>query len=466
MKQFTIILFICIPFLLFSQSQENTMAQELQDWGQYEEVKEEAINRIREHRMGDVELKIVLPNGKVAKNTPIKIELKRHDFLWGAVVSSWTFVNSGHSDKYKELYLKYFNAAGIENGLKPKQRKGALEKHAEVAFDWFHKNNFYLRGHTLTWEGINWSRPEEKKVYNDSTLSDSEKAEKLIKSYSRHFSHAIPKWDVRCWDVSNEPIDNNSVNDLLPEKNTHAHWFKLADSIRKEHNKEDVLLFQNQYQVISGTSNHALTLTKAGYKSVGRKALYAEMMDEQIAAGAKIEGIGFQSRLRSDWPLITPDSIYGRLCYFDRFNLPYHATEFELRDSKKVKFTEEQRQILSEYMMVMYFSHPKVEGFWHWTFADYSRGRRDYPLFNYDGTPNINGKIWIDLMEGFFNTSLNKKSGKSGKVNVKGYYGTYEVTAEVDGKPLKGTFNISKSDSKPTIEVHLKWLLENKVIRI
>lgn len=120
------------------------------------------------------------------------------------------------------------------------------------------------------------------------------------------------------------------ANDLLPEKNTHAYWFKLADSIRKEHDKEDVLLFQNQYQIISGTTNNALTRTVEGYESVGRVALYAEMIDKQIAAGAKI---------------------YKRLCYFDRFNLPYHATEFELRDGKKVKFTEEQRRKLSEYMM-------------------------------------------------------------------------------------------------------------------
>lgn len=448
---FNIVLLLWVVFLPNSLSAQD----KLSDWGKYENVKKDAIERIVQHRKGDVELEIILKNGKVAKNIPVKIKLKRHDFLWGAVVSSRIFEASEYIDKYKEMYLKYFNAAGIENGLKPKRRGSIAEKNAENAVKWFNKNGFYMRGHTLTWDDEKWSRPEDLKVYNNSKLSDSEKAEKIIKSYSRHFYHAIPKWDVRCWDVSNEPLDNNSVNNLLPEVNTHANWFKLADSIRKIHHKEDVLLFQNQYQIITGTSKNALTKGMKGYESVGRKALYAEVMDKQIADGAKIEGIGFQSRLRPTWPDITPDSIYSRLRYFERFNLPYHATEFELKNTGGKEYTDEQRKILSEYMMVMYFSHPNVEGFWHWTFADSPRRKRDNPLFYYDGSPTINGQIWIDLMEGFFNTSFTEESDESGKLNVKGYYGTYEVIAEVNGKKRIGTFEIKKGESNPTIKIKL-----------
>lgn len=59
-------------------------------------------------------------------------------------------------------------------------------------------------------------------------------------------------------------------------------------------------------------------------------------------------------------------------------------------------------------------------------------------------------------MEGFFNTSLNKESSKSGKVNLKGYYGTYEVIAEVDGKQLQGAFEINKTDKNQGTVVNLK----------
>ena len=115
--------------------------------------------------------------------------------------------------------------------------------------------------------------------------------------------------------MSNEPIANNIINDLLCDQNTQVYWFKLADSIRRQHDKENVMLFQNDYQVISATTPWALKFTKEGYSAVGRPALYAEILDEQLALGAPIDGIGFQSRIKGG--MITPDSIYNRLLSFD-----------------------------------------------------------------------------------------------------------------------------------------------------
>ena len=64
-----------------------TNAQDLQDWGKYEDVKKEAILRIEKHRKGDATLKITLPNNKQAKNADVIIKLKKHEFKWGAVIN-------------------------------------------------------------------------------------------------------------------------------------------------------------------------------------------------------------------------------------------------------------------------------------------------------------------------------------------------------------------------------------------
>jgi GH35 family endo-1,4-beta-xylanase len=449
-----IIQLFVICFLFISTE---LLAQDLQDWGVYENVKNEAVQRIEQHRKGDINLIVKLLNDEIASNTQVRVKLLRHDFKWGAVVSE-SFETSPYADIHKENFLKYFNASGFNMAMKPKQRGSQAEEiAANRTMPWFLENGIYVRGHTLAWEGERFLRSEDKATYDDASLSDEEKGKRMLESCSVHLPHAIPKWNVKCWDVSNEPIANNCINDLFPDKNTHVHWFKLADSIRKQYGKENVKLIQNDYQIISAITPHALKFTKKGYSAVGRPALYREILDEQLALGAPIEGIGFQSRLKGG--LITPDTIYTRLCDFDRFNLPYHVTEFEIRDGgyKKNVYSDEDRKILMEYMMVIYFSHPKVEGFWHWTFADVKSSEvKDYPLFNYDGTPKVTGEKWIELMEGFFNTDEVVTTNSRGEVSISGYYGNYEIITEIDGNTLVGKFEIDKKDNNPTISVNLK----------
>lgn len=213
---------------------------------------------IEQYRKGDAHLKFFFANKDLAANTSVHIDLKRHDFTWGAVLRD-IFASSPYAHIYKKNFLTYFNGVGFGIEMKPKWRTQG---------------------------------------------------------------------------------------------------------------KEDVLLYQNDYQIISAISSWALNYTKPGYSALGRPAIYRELLDKQLALGAPIEGIGFQSRLKHG--LITPDTIYKRLCDFDRFNLPYQATEFEIReDTSKYVYSESKRRILTEYMMVMYFSHPRVTGFWHWTFTLY-----------------------------------------------------------------------------------------------
>lgn len=421
--------------LTFSLILSNLHAQNLQDWGKYEGVKKEAIQRIDTHRKGTIKIKILLPNQKLAANTPVRIKLKRHEFKFGAVVKQ-SFSNSPYRAIHRENFLKYFNASGFGLALKPKRAGSIQEKLAEtITMPWFKEHTIYVRGHTLTWEGKRFFSSENSGIFNDTSLSNEDKGKKLVAAASKHFHHAIPKWDVQCWDVSNEPIANNDINNLLPNKNTHVYWFKLADSLRKIYGKKEVKLYQNDYQIISAISK----------KAASRPAQYRKILDDQIAQGAPIDGIGFQSRIKSG--MITPDTIYNRLRGFDRYNLPYQATEFEVRDNEKTYvYTDEERKLITEYMMVMYLSHPKVDGFWHWTFADSNPNQvLDYPLFNYDGTPKVTGLKWIELMEGFFNTDLTLTTDENGEVDFRGYYGDYEVKIDRKERQLVGLFDLERS---------------------
>ncbi len=425
----------------------------LSDWGKYEDIKAEALERIDHYRKGDANLQVLLPGDRPAANASLRVRLKRHDFLWGAVIRD-IFFTSPYSDTYKKYFLKYFNATGFAIELKPRWRDTNPEKTAyEMGMPWINANNIYMRGHALTWEGYKYLRNEDRAIYDNENLSDREKGDSLVWSLGRHFHHALPKWDVGCWDVTNESMSNNDVNDLLPDYNTHAHWFRLADSIRRTCGREDVVLYANDYQVISAITPWALNYTKEGYSAVGRPALYRELLDEQMAAGAPIEAIGFQSRLKQG--MITPDSIYKRLLDFERYNMPYQATEFEIRDHDKYTYTDKERRILTEYMMIMYLSHKNVQGFWHWTFFDQNNQKLDYPLFNYDGTPTINGIIWMDLMDGIFTTDVSLQAGNEGEGQLRGYFGTYDLSAVLGDSIFFGNFRIDSTLSEPVTTVNM-----------
>ncbi len=392
-----------------------------------------AYERIEAIRKSDLTVEVTDAEGAVVEGAQVRMELKRHKFLWGAVVNEY-WPTSPHLDIYKEIFPKYFNASGSRLSLKPKQRGTINEQRAEEAWPWFVENDIYMRGHMLVWEHTNWWDNEMSAVYNDSNLSNQKKGERLIELSEAHFHHAIPKWDVECWDVMNEPLTNHMINDLVP-MNTFTHWFKLADELRLACGRPDVQLYINEFQIISGIANWALP----------RPAKYRQVIDQMLAEGAPIEGIGFQGRFKADGPL-APEIVYERLGDFEKYGLPYHITEFEIRDSPKYQWrNEEKRRVVNE-MMTIYFSHPNVEGFWHWTFCNTPNGNEPFALFKYDGTPYPCGPEGMGTMDEDFDTDVTLVTDTHGECSVRGFKGEYEIT--VSKGPLSKTVTVTLDDDR------------------
>ena len=110
--------------------------------------------------------------------------------------------------------------------------------------------------------------------------------------------------------------------------------------------------------------------------------------------------------------------------------------------------------------MVMYFSHPNVDGFWHWTFADMNiRKPLDYPLFNYDGTPKVTGLKWMELMDGFFSTNLKLTTDAKGEITMHGYYGDYELTTTINGITYRSDFSVISAEDSSIKVVNLAYQL-------
>jgi len=425
----------CIHFvlvvLMFSckSNSDQTIADKVKEDTNW---KKEALHRIDSLRKRELTIIVKDKNGNTIPNAEVKINLEKHEFKFGAAIDKDVF-NSPHTAKYKSLLKTYFNSSGFENALKPKRRFSEAESKAAQIIPWFIKNDFYMRGHALVWENRKNMRPEEKKVMNLKGITNKEKEEKIIALSSQHFTHALKKWDVNCWDVLNEPIGNHQINDLT-DRNTSAYWFKLADSVRKLNNKPDVKLFINENRVISGTTPN----------SYSRPSKYKKIIQSILEEGAPLEGIGFQSRIKHQF--VSPEQMLQRLKSFEEYNLPIHATEFEIRDSKVRTYTNEERSALIEQFMLIYVSHYLVDGIWHWTFYNNTKNSKPWALFNYDGTPTVSGKQWIKTMNTYFSSSYDLKTNLNGELKQRVFKGDYTISVNYQNQSMSIKTTINKDD--------------------
>lgn len=387
--------------------------------------KTEADQRIETLRKAELNIRVVDQQGNPLNSIPVRVELMRHDFYWGAVVNSG-FLNEKHNENLKSYFLKYFNSAGIANGLKPKQCpippcqesfSTFIYRAAENQMDWFKKHGIPVRGHALTWEGERWLAKKLRNIFNQPSLSDHEKGQKMFYLQSQHLDHAVKKWDVFCWDVVNEPRDNRLINDLLPGKNTFVEWFRQAGLARKKYNR-NLKLYYNENQIIS-------FVKKTGSFEANRD-VYKTRIKELLDAGVPIDGIGMQYRFRR---YIAPEEVYRRLCEFEEFNLPYQATEFEVKPMlKNEPFSVAEKKKMTAELLTVFFSHPNATGLWHWSFMDDRKGGYPDALFSYNGQPRPEAEQWIKMMEEDFNTNVTLRTAKNGAANVRGFKGVYKVT--------------------------------------
>ena len=111
--------------------------------------------------------------------------------------------------------------------------------------------------------------------------------------------------------------NNHIVQDLVGH-DVIADWFKIA---RQNTVDRNALLYLNENKVISDPAEGDVTHRMRQFESEVRLLLQND---------APISALGFQSRFGKQTP---PETIYRRLQYFEKLNLPIAATEFEMKDT-------------------------------------------------------------------------------------------------------------------------------------
>jgi len=362
--------------------------------------------RIRQHRMGELVV-------RAKPGTAVHIEQLRHEFWFGAALSSGAFggrMNAEDRRRYEEIFLANFNAAVTENAVKwasMERRQGQVDyRVVDAMLAWTKKHDIPLRGHCVFW-GVPNRVQDWLKQMDDDELRETLKnrATDIGRRYRGRFAE---------YDLNNEMIHANYYEDRLGPGITKdmADWLKEADP--------DARLFLNDYDVLTGK----------------RLDDYVKHIRGFLDQGVPFAGIGVQGHLHGE--SFDPEALQNALDELGKIGLPVCVTEFNMPGQRSrymrernLKLTEQQEQAkakaIAEYYRIC-FAHPAVEGILMWGFWEGANWIQQSSLYRRDWTPTAAADAYRDLVFKEWWTHVDNKTGKNGRCRIPAFYGKYAVT--------------------------------------
>ncbi|HVT74701.1 MAG TPA: endo-1,4-beta-xylanase [Lacunisphaera sp.] len=382
---------------------------------------------IRKNRMGT--LIVLAPPG-----TPIKVAQTRHEFWFGAALTSGAFngrLSPADTERYRAVFLANFNAAVTENALKwldMEPQQGVVNYGTVAAIlDWTKRNHLPLRGHNVFWGVPKWVQPWVQSLDNDSLHRTLEaRARDIGSRYRGMFAE---------YDLNNEMIHGNYYADRLGPGIT----LEMARWLREE--DPDARLFVNDYDILTGK----------------RLDDYVAHIRSLLAMGVPLAGIGVQGHLHAD--TFDREELQHALDVLAQFHLPIRITEFNLPGQRSVYYehreltlTEAQEEArardLADYYRIC-FAHPAVAGILMWGFWEGADWIPASALYRRDWSPTPSALAYRDLVFRQWWTNWEGQAGSDGRCVVPAFFGQYEVT--IGGRTT--TTSLRQQDGTTTVSL-------------
>jgi len=377
--------------------------------------REAAEQRIEQHRKGDLTIEVVDASGQPLAGVPVHVELQNHAFDFGAAISAdWLSKNwdTPDGEMYRTMLAEHFNSAAIENALK----WSWWERRPKVAMKtlrWLDsETDLKVHGHVLVWPGLEKFRVEDAKEIWAQAQDDPQILRDRVDNHIRSILTGTAGL-VEVWDVVNEAYNQNDFIKLLGD-DVVVDWFKLA----REHAPDAVLLY-----------NDFGLLGQSGKNRVKQDFVY-ELIKNALAKGAPIDAIGFQSHLGGGYT--PPTRIYQILDRYASLGVELQITEYDLSTSDP-----ELAERYTRDFMTMVFSHPAVTTFQGWNFWSEATGwMPEAAFFGRDWNLLPVGRAYDHMVNHAWKTDVTAVTDAHGQVKVRGFLGTYRVTAEVENGSL------------------------------
>ncbi|WP_165940153.1 endo-1,4-beta-xylanase [Dyadobacter psychrotolerans] len=449
MKQIAIATFLLFLALQASAQFSDQYNDQWNDPG----VQQRITDGIRENRMGTFTVRFTDKSGKSITPGEVALTQTRHDFYFGSngfMVKG--FKNPKEDALFEEHFTKLFNFVTVPfywRELEPEPGKLRFGKDSEfmyrrpapdVVLEFCRKYNLTPKGHTLVWDSPRASLPTW--LPQDEKIMD-QKISKRIEQIGQRYGH-----EIQIWDVINEVTDRHP--EILMPKD---YAFKaLRDSER---------LFPN-------SNVFTVNFSQIWKRSVKREYSADYLFLENLRLrNAKVNAIGMQFHNFNEIEYeqimkgkdFAPKMLFDALDLYSDFNLPIHITEITV--AALTEKGPEYQAVMTENYYKLWFSHPNVEAIIWWNLVDGTAYRPDVNvasgedkwnggLLNRDFTKKPVYHVLDRLINKEWRTNLTV-SPKNNAVSFRGFYGTYKLVTQVNGKKYEKEIQCPKSGTREIV---------------
>lgn len=412
--------------------------------GETQDVMAEADTRIDAYRKAEVTLKLTDPQGvPLQTNTRVKIEQKRHQFLFGCNIFKLNRCKTeADNTAYAEHFSDLLNFATLPFYWWNYERKEGRPEdlRTDEVVQWCKAQGITTKGHPLAWNFV-----EPRWLDKNDPAAAMRRQQKRIARCVDRFAGDIDIWDVvneathhdRATCTKDAPTLTKAITDMGV-----GEYVRQAFALARQAGPDATLLI-NDYR------------TDASYE----KKVLAELMDPK--GKALYDVIGIQSHMHNNiWAAPKTWEVCER---FARYQVPLHFTETTVVSGPKTdegwvttaEGEAKQAEAVTE-LYTLLFSHPAVEAITWWDFTDQNAWQgAPAGLIRADMTPKPAYHGLKGLIKDKWWTRIERVTQAQATVDFRGFLGDYQVSAQVNGRKLSTPFTLDKT-TEPIVALQLE----------
>lgn len=405
---------------------------------------------------------VALPGA--SPGTTVDVKLKKHDFMFGTAVGGFNNISPGdqwmvpidnpNSDAYKlqHAILDHFNTIVPGNAGKWQQNEYDQDSLyypvLQNIFNFAETNDLRMRMHNLIWanQQPSWVNTLLSQASGGSTSAKNALRQEISERIDYYIGDGFGSdWSDRYneVDILNEAIHESVYMDIFGADGVADIYNEAAAAVAATGN--DVKLFANEYNVLQDSSDF--------YGN-----WYKNHIEELLAEGGAVEGIGIQSyendAIGTSYDAHNVARKMQTLQNLSVLGLPITLTEFGVKYEPGNFTSESDATTMMEDTVRLAFGTPNANGFFMWGFWEGDIYRGAAAFYDEDWNLREPGERWIDLFSADgdadpnddWDTQLTAMVGSDGTIEFDGFWGDYELTigGEIfDLSLLKGTTDYS-----------------------